>query len=318
MTLAPLLQALPTTTPPEQLRLIERAYAVADHWHRDHERASGDPYITHPVAVAVSLAENGMDHQVLCAALLHDVLDDTDCTEDLLVDDFGARITGLIKAMAAIDSQQALAACTDPHVLMLKLCDRLHNLRTIRFLSPDKQRRKSRETLEIFAPLAHRLGADNIGVELAELARPVLRAPTAETGRRSLRLLAASTVLLPKDDRARWLQEWHSELRALSDHAARRRFTAQLLVGMPRMAVALRWQATGLPTMATGALLGALRWIIGSDLRVWSLLTPLITWMTFAADNPADAIALAITVPPVLATGVSTLRAKLHQDRPGH
>lgn len=252
MTIESLFETLADTMPAERLRLIERAYTVAAYWHRAQKRKSGDPYIVHPVAVAGILAEAGMDHEVLCAALLHDVLEDTDCPAALLIHEFGDRITDLVIASATVDDPVALASCTDERVLALKSADRLHNLRTIRFLPPSRQRRKSRHTLEVLAPLAVRLGLEEIGAELATLARAVLSPPVEAGHRSSNRTLALGVLLLPEAHRSRWLQEWFGELQAIPRRSARVRFTVELLMGMPRMAVTLRGAATDLRDLPPG------------------------------------------------------------------
>ncbi|MGI8333753.1 HD domain-containing protein [Actinomadura scrupuli] len=310
--LEPLLQVLPRTLTAEQARLIERAYTVAAYWHRDQTRRSGDPYITHPVAVATILAELGGDHELLCAALLHDVLEDTACTRAQLAAEFSEPITELVTGLRALEESGRLDACTDERVLILKLADRLHNLRTLRFLPPDRRRLKAQQTLEVLAPLAGRLGLDQIRRELETLAKAGLAGPGQSGVRLSFHALTAGAVLLPRHSRARWLEEWLSDLHELPDRRSRTRFATQLLAGMPRLAVALR-SATGLPDLAIAAALRVIGWVLGSHARVWALLTPLVAWMTLqaAASGPADAVAVLITVPPVLGAGVRAARDRL-------
>ncbi|MEV4355759.1 HD domain-containing protein [Nonomuraea sp. NPDC049625] len=136
--LRPLLEAAGDTLNGERLRMVEQAHLTAAHWHRGQRRRSGEPYISHPVAVATILAELGMDHEVLCAALLHDVLEDTDCPEQELVREFGEPIVRLVRDMAALRDPRQVPVIwtseTGERVLMLKLADRLHNLRTLRRL----------------------------------------------------------------------------------------------------------------------------------------------------------------------------------------
>ncbi|MFG1681429.1 HD domain-containing protein [Nonomuraea sp. NPDC049269] len=232
--------ALPDYLTADQARMVERAYTVAAYWHRDQTRRSGEPYITHPLAVAAILAEYGADHELLCAALLHDVLEDTSCPETELAAEFGETIVRLVTDLRPLDDPALLAegwaATTDERVLTLKVADRLHNQRTMRFLPPDKQLRKARETLDVFVPIAGRLGMDEIGRELEGLARARLDAGTQAF----LRVITAGAIILPHAVRARWIAEWLGELHALPDRRARRRFTAELLVGMPRLAVMLR------------------------------------------------------------------------------
>ncbi|WP_257478578.1 RelA/SpoT family protein [Acidipropionibacterium jensenii] len=163
--------------------LLERAYETADHYHRGQTRKSGDPYITHPLAVAMILAELGMDDQTLCAGLLHDTVEDTSYTMEQLTADFGQEVALLVDGVTKLDKVQygssakaetirkmVIAMSRDIRVLVIKLADRLHNMRTIGFLRPDKQNRIAQETLEIFAPLAHRLGMNAVKWELEDLA----------------------------------------------------------------------------------------------------------------------------------------------------
>jgi GTP pyrophosphokinase len=181
--LEPLIKTIRATHPKADIRLIERAYGVAAHWHRNQQRKSGDPYITHPLAVATILAELGMNHETLCAALLHDTIEDTPYTLAELRSEFGEDIAALVDGVTKLDKvkygesaeaetvrKMVVAMSRDIRVLVIKLADRLHNMRTLRYLPRDKQERKSRETLEIFAPLAHRLGMNTIKWELEDLA----------------------------------------------------------------------------------------------------------------------------------------------------
>ncbi len=178
-----LIRTVRTTHPKADIRLIERAYEAAARMHAGQSRNSGDPYITHPLAVATILAELGMPHDVIGAALLHDTVEDTTYTIDELRADFGDDIAALVDGVTKLDkvkygdSAQAetvrkmvVAMSRDIRVLVIKLADRLHNMRTLRYLPRDKQERKARETLEIFAPLAHRLGMNTVKWELEDLA----------------------------------------------------------------------------------------------------------------------------------------------------
>jgi GTP diphosphokinase / guanosine-3',5'-bis(diphosphate) 3'-diphosphatase len=181
--LEPLIKTIRATHPKADIRLIERAYGVAAHWHRSQQRKSGDPYITHPLAVATILAELGMNHETLCAALLHDTIEDTPYTLAELRSEFGEEIAALVDGVTKLDKvkygesaeaetvrKMVVAMSRDIRVLVIKLADRLHNMRTLRYLPRDKQERKSREVLEIYAPLAHRLGMNTIKWELEDLA----------------------------------------------------------------------------------------------------------------------------------------------------
>ncbi len=181
--LEPLIKTLRNTHPKADVRLVERAYDVAAHHHREQKRKSGDPYITHPLAVATILAELGMNTETLCAALLHDTVEDTSYTLDQLRADFGDVVAALVDGVTKLDKvkygeaaeaetvrKMVVAMSRDIRVLVIKLSDRLHNMRTLRYLPRPKQERKARETLEIFAPLAHRLGMNTLKWELEDLA----------------------------------------------------------------------------------------------------------------------------------------------------
>ncbi|HEY3748799.1 MAG TPA: bifunctional (p)ppGpp synthetase/guanosine-3',5'-bis(diphosphate) 3'-pyrophosphohydrolase [Pseudonocardiaceae bacterium] len=174
--------------PNADLGLLQRAYDVAEEKHREQRRKSGDPYITHPLAVATILAELGMDTTTLVAALLHDTVEDTDYSLERLRADFGEVVEHLVDGVTKLDKvklgaaaeaetirKMVIAMARDPRVLVIKLADRLHNMRTMRFLPPEKQARKARETLEVLAPLAHRLGMATVKWELEDLAFAILQ-----------------------------------------------------------------------------------------------------------------------------------------------
>ena len=181
--LEPLTKTVRATHPKADIRLIERAYEVAARWHAGQKRKSGDPYITHPLAVATILAELGMNHETICAALLHDTVEDTAYTLAELRREFGEDVATLVDGVTKLDKvkygeaaaaetvrKMVVAMSRDVRVLVIKLADRLHNMRTLRYLPREKQERKSREVLEIFAPLAHRLGMNTVKWELEDLA----------------------------------------------------------------------------------------------------------------------------------------------------
>ncbi|MCZ1010922.1 RelA/SpoT family protein [Streptomyces lydicus] len=188
--LEPLLRAVRGNDPKIEtgtLRQIERAYQVAERWHRGQKRKSGDPYITHPLAVTTILAELGMDPATLMAGLLHDTVEDTEYGLDTLRGDFGDQVALLVDGVTKLDRvkfgeaaqaetvrKMVVAMAKDPRVLVIKLADRLHNMRTMRYLKREKQEKKARETLEIYAPLAHRLGMNTIKWELEDLAFAIL------------------------------------------------------------------------------------------------------------------------------------------------
>lgn len=180
--LEPLLRTVRTTHPKEDLSVIERAYDVAERAHRGQMRKSGDPYITHPLAVATILSELGMTPPTLAAALLHDTVEDTEYSLEDLRADFGDEIAGMVDGVTKLDKvtygdaaqaetvrKMVIAMAKDIRVLVIKLADRLHNARTWRYVSQASAQRKATETLEIYAPLAHRLGMNTIKWELEDL-----------------------------------------------------------------------------------------------------------------------------------------------------
>ncbi|OUS97083.1 bifunctional (p)ppGpp synthetase/guanosine-3',5'-bis(diphosphate) 3'-pyrophosphohydrolase [Rhodococcus sp. NCIMB 12038] len=173
--------------PKADLALLQRAYDVAEERHASQRRKSGDPYITHPLAVASILAELGMDTTTLVAALLHDTVEDTGYSLEQLTDEFGEEVAHLVDGVTKLDKvvlgnaaegetirKMIIAMARDPRVLVIKVADRLHNMRTMRFLPPEKQARKARETLEVIAPLAHRLGMATVKWELEDLSFAIL------------------------------------------------------------------------------------------------------------------------------------------------
>ena len=185
--LEPLVAVHKEVYPKANLTLLQRAYEVAEERHADQLRRSGDPYITHPLAVANILAELEMDTTTLIAALLHDTVEDTGYTLEALTEEFGTEVGHLVDGVTKLDKvalgtaaegetirKMILAMARDPRVLVIKVADRLHNMRTMRFLPPEKQARKSRETLEVIAPLAHRLGMATVKWELEDLSFAIL------------------------------------------------------------------------------------------------------------------------------------------------
>ena len=180
--LEPVLQAARANHPKADLGTVERAYVVAERAHRGQLRKSGDPYITHPVAVATILAELGMTPPTLVAALLHDTVEDTEYSLDQLRREFGPEVAMLVDGVTKLDKvtygdaaqaetvrKMVVAMAHDIRVLVIKLADRLHNARTWKFVPAASAEKKARETLEIYAPLAHRLGMNTIKWELEDL-----------------------------------------------------------------------------------------------------------------------------------------------------
>jgi GTP diphosphokinase / guanosine-3',5'-bis(diphosphate) 3'-diphosphatase len=169
--------------PRADTRLLAQAYEVAEREHRGQQRTSGEPFITHPLAVASILAELGMDTTTLVAALLHDTVEDTGYTLEQTRDDFGDEITLLVDGVTKLDKMEfgraaeaetirkmIVAMALDLRVLIIKLADRLHNMRTLRFQPAHKQQHTARATLEVLAPLANRLGLQVIRRELEDMA----------------------------------------------------------------------------------------------------------------------------------------------------
>ncbi len=167
-----------------ELKKIKEAYRFSDEMHLGQVRKSGEPYISHPIAVAEICAEWKLDAQAIMAALLHDVMEDQDVKKDELIERFGAPVASLVDGLSKLDKiefqsqieQQAenfrkmlLAMARDVRVILVKLADRLHNMRTLSAMSTEKRRRIARETMDVYVPIAHRLGLNNIYRELQEL-----------------------------------------------------------------------------------------------------------------------------------------------------
>ncbi|MCQ9122038.1 bifunctional GTP diphosphokinase/guanosine-3',5'-bis pyrophosphate 3'-pyrophosphohydrolase [Rodentibacter pneumotropicus] len=170
--------------PEDKVELVRRAFVIARDAHEGQFRSSGEPYITHPVSVASIIAKMNLDHEAVMAALLHDVIEDTPYTEENLKKEFGASVADIVEGVSKLDKlkfrtrQEAqvenfrkmiLAMTRDIRVVLIKLADRTHNMRTLGALRPDKRRRIAKETLEIYCPLAHRLGIEHIKNELEDL-----------------------------------------------------------------------------------------------------------------------------------------------------
>ena len=167
-----------------QVNGVKRAYFYAEQAHEGQYRRSGEAYVSHPLAVAGILCEMHMDHQSLMAAMLHDVIEDTGITKTAIKTQFGTTVADLVDGVSKLNKikfssraeaqaenfqKMALAMAKDLRVILVKLADRLHNMRTIHVLPPDKRRRIARETLDIYAPIANRLGMNNVRVEFEEL-----------------------------------------------------------------------------------------------------------------------------------------------------
>lgn len=180
-----LLASMPSYVTRAQKAIVKKAYLLAEDAHKFQKRLSGEPYIIHPLAVAHTLADLGLDHEVVCAGLLHDVLEDTSIKSDYMREEFGDTITYLVESVTKIsvlktqsaENKQAInirkmimATIRDSRVILIKLADKLHNMRTLGFHSATKGMQIAREALEIYAPLAGRLGIYKIKSELEDLA----------------------------------------------------------------------------------------------------------------------------------------------------
>jgi GTP pyrophosphokinase len=185
--LAEILRIAKINHPKVDLGIIDRAFAVAEHAHRDQKRKSGEPYITHPLAVTQILAELGIGPITLAASLLHDTVEDTDYSLEQLTREFGDEVAMLVDGVTKLDKvkfgdhaqaetvrKMVVAMSKDIRVLVIKLADRLHNARTWGFVAEESAKRKAQETLEIYAPLAHRLGINAIKWELEDISFSVL------------------------------------------------------------------------------------------------------------------------------------------------
>ncbi|MFC0253098.1 RelA/SpoT family protein [Massilia consociata] len=170
---------------PAELKKVKEAYRFSDEKHLGQVRKSGEPYISHPIAVAEICAEWKLDAQAIMAALLHDVIEDQDVKKDELIERFGAQVANLVDGLSKLEKiefqsqieaqaenfrKMLLAMASDVRVILIKLADRLHNMRTMGVMLPAKRRRISRETMEVYVPIAHRLGLNNIYRELQDLA----------------------------------------------------------------------------------------------------------------------------------------------------
>jgi GTP diphosphokinase / guanosine-3',5'-bis(diphosphate) 3'-diphosphatase len=186
----------------QQIQQVRRAYYYAEQAHEGQRRRSGEPYIIHPLAVASILSDMHLDHQSLMAAMLHDVIEDTGVPKQALASQFGDVVTDLVDGVSKLtnihfeDKEQqqaenfqkmAMAMAKDIRVILVKLADRMHNMRTLGSLRPDKRRRIARETLDIYAPIANRLGLNALRVEMEDLCFEAMHPMRSDLIRKAVR-----------------------------------------------------------------------------------------------------------------------------------
>ena len=219
--------------PSDDISLIEKAYETAKEAHKDQVRKSGEPYIIHPICVAIILAELELDKETIAAGLLHDVVEDTIMTTSELAEQFGEDVALLVEGVTKLDKIQFvdnenrtpnqqemqaanlrklfLAMAKDIRVIMIKLADRLHNMRTLTHMPPEKQQRIARETLDIYAPIAQRLGISKVKVELDDLSLMYLEP--------EVYLDLVDKIAIRRSEREAYIQNIVDEVKAHIEHA---------------------------------------------------------------------------------------------------
>ena len=213
--------------PSDDLTMIEKAYQIARDAHKDQKRKSGEPYIIHLLCVAIILADLEMDKETIAAGILHDVVEDTVMTEAELTDVFGREVALLVDGVTKLTQlnwdkdkveiqaenlrKMFLAMAKDIRVILIKLADRLHNMRTLQYMKPEKQREKARETIEIYSPLADRLGISRIKIELDDLALRYLEPEVYKD--------LEETIALTREARENFINEIKAEISSHMENA---------------------------------------------------------------------------------------------------
>ena len=213
--------------PSDDITMIEKAYRIADEAHKEQKRKSGEPYIIHPLCVAIILADLEMDKETIAAGLLHDVVEDTIMTLEQLTKEFGSEVSFLVDGVTKLTQlnwdkdkveiqadnlrKMFLAMAKDIRVIIIKLADRLHNMRTGQYWKPEKQKEKARETMEIYAPIADRLGISKIKIELDDLSLKFLQPDVYYD--------LVEKVALRKDTREAFVQEIVDEVKSHMEDA---------------------------------------------------------------------------------------------------
>ncbi len=230
---AELIESVRKYHPSTNISMIEKAYHVADSAHEGQVRKSGEPYIIHPLCVAIILAELELDKETIVAGLLHDVVEDTVMTEEEIAAEFGREVALLVDGVTKLgqlsykadkEELQAenlrkmfLAMAKDIRVILIKLADRLHNMRTLRYMKPEKQKEKARETMDIYAPIAQRLGISKVKIELDDLSLKYLE-PDAYYN-------LVEKIAVRKIVRDEYVQQLVSEVK---DHMVKAKITAEV------------------------------------------------------------------------------------------
>lgn len=213
--------------PSDDITMVEKAYHIANEAHKEQKRKSGEPYIIHPLCVAIILADLELDKETIVAGILHDVVEDTVMTNEELTREFGEEVALLVDGVTKLTQiswsmdkveiqaenlrKMFLAMAKDIRVILIKLADRLHNMRTLQYMKPEKQREKARETMDIYAPIAHRLGISKIKTELDDLSLKYLESDVYYD--------LAEKISLRKDAREAFVGEIVEEVRQHMEEA---------------------------------------------------------------------------------------------------